>query len=785
MEHHDHAPGRDLVDPARATHTAITDGSWSNPATWTNNAVPGEGSRVTIPAGTVVTIDSVLAPAIKTVGVDGTLRFASDRDTQLRVDTLVSAPTGTLEIGTAERPVEPAVTATVQFADDGPIDRTWDPTLLSRGAILAGTTMVHGAETTHRSTVDSFPRTGDTTISLSAAPTGWRVDDEIVITGTDGPTSDEVRRIRDLDGPTIELDRPLDTDHVPPASDLDLYVANLTRNVRFTSENAELDRRGHLMIAHTLNAHISGAQFIEMGRTDKSRELDDVEFIGIEPGAVDWSGEYEALGGTNIRGRYSVHVHRGGADPASTPAVIADSVVTGDPGWAYTNHSSHVDFLRNVAYDNAGAGFFTEAGDEVGRWIDNIAIRSVMANFTLGDEGAIDPDVRADRQDFGIDGDGFWLQGNRVDLIGNVAAGATAHGIIWWSEGLAEADLGSVSSVEVATLPEPGLIPGRRTIPVWWSPMGEVRDNVAYGATIGFRSRYVHGATYLEDPDVPPLAYVETLQPVIDGMTTWDVRDGVLMNYNERLTLRNIRAIGRGTPFRHNYGATAAIGVGIDVGNDATFGPGAIEQADVRGFEVGLIGPRHGAWRIDDIAVAATTDVLLHSPEHTERNLAISNLRQLPLTGTALSDRDEQRRHIVLAYDYAGDGDGVDPSTADDTFVRDRRALLGDRVTVDGRGVYSLAQHPDAAPIDDGLGGGMSNRDLFARSGTAPGGTLLPADAALDPRIVNGAIGAPAASPTLTHSPGRGGILEFESDEDEFEADDESDDDEALHDDDD
>ena len=769
-DRHVHAAAMALVDPASATHVARASGDWSTPGTWAGDRVPGERARVHVPIGVTITVDGVIAPEIKTIGVDGTLRFAPDVDTELRVDTVVTTPTGTLEIGTPSRPISSEVVARIVFADDGPIDRSWDPTLLSRGAILHGTTVVRGAEVTHRTTVAEFPRAGDTSIELSGQVIGWSVGDEIVITGTNGPTSDERRIVTSVDGTTVGIDQPLAVDHVPPAADLDLYVANLTRNVRFTSENTDVDRRGHLMVMHTLDADIRGARFTDMGRTDKSRELDDVAFDDIEPGAVGWDGTVEQLGGDNVRGRYTVHVHRGGADPRTTPAVIADSVVTGDPGWAFTNHSSHVDFLRNVAYDNAGAGFFTEAGDETGRWIDNIAIRTVMPTFELDDAGAIDPDLRADRQDFGIDGDGYWLQGNRVDLIGNVSAGASAHGIIWWSEALAEADLARVSSVAVDTLPDPSLVPGRDTIPVWWAPLGEVRDNVSYGAVVGIRARYIHGASYLNDPASPPAEYIETLRPVIEGVTIWDVRDGVLMNYNERLTLRNIRAIGTAEPFRHNYGHTAAVGVGLDVGNDATFGPGTIEDVHLSGFEVGLIGPRHGAWTIDDVTTAATTDVLLHSPEHTERSLDMTDLTFAPLGGTRLAGRDTERRHVVLAYDYAGDGDGVDPSTGDGESDSDLPATFADRVTWGGRGLYSPAQAPDAVPMGEGPYEGLTNQQLVDRGVNPAGGTLLPADAAADPRVTNGLVGGPAPVPTINHVPGLGAFFgeePFELDDDD------------------
>lgn len=734
-----HAAVMSLVEPANATHVAAASGDWSSAATWGGD-VPGTGSFVHIPAGVTVTVDTKLDPEIERIGVEGTLRFATDVDTELKVDTLVTMPTGTLEVGTPDQPIADDVIASIEFADDGPIDRAQDPGLISRGALLHGTTVVQGGDVTHRTTVSTFPRAGDTSIQVNGPLVGWDAGDEIVITGTNGATSDELRVITSVDGNTVRFAEPLQRDHVPPARDLDLYVANLTRNVQFSSENSQIDRRGHLMVMHTLDAQIRGARFSDMGRTDKSKELTDVQFDEIEPGGVGWDGNFELLGGDNVRGRYTVHFHRGGADPRTTPGVVADSVVTGDPGWAFTNHSSHVDFLRNVAYDNAGAGFFTEAGDETGRWIDNIAIRTVMPNFRLHDGGAIDPDLRADRQDFGVDGDGFWFQGNRIDVIGNVSAGSSAHGIIWWSEALAEADLGRVSSVQVSTPPDPSLITDRDTIEVWWAPLGEVRNNVAYGSTVGFRARYIHGASHLNDPNVPPMAYIESLEPTIDGIVTWDVRDGVLMNYNERLNLKNIRAIGTAEPFVHNFGHTAAVGIGLDLNNDATFGPGSVENVDLRNFEVGFLAPRHGLWTVQNLTTAATTDVLIHNPLHTERALDMENLTFASLDGTDLAGREGSRRNVVLAYDANGDGDGVDPSTAEEGPTDEPQRP--DRVTWDGIGLYS------------------------------PSSVDLPGDAQRHPQVTNGLVGAAAPVPTMTHVPGLGAFGDEDAEDDEGEFDD-------------
>ena len=688
---HAHHAAMMLVAPDRATHTAVADGGWSDPATW-GGQVPGDSARVVIPEGRTVTVDTVLQTRIETVGVFGTLRVAPDVDTQLLVDTLVSSPAGLVEVGTKDRPIDDGVSARIRFLDDGPIGRSVDPEQLGRGAILHGTTVMYGAETTHRTTLVEFVPAGATTLRLAGELVGWDVGDQIVVTGTQGPTSDEVRTIAAIDGGTVTLDRPLELDHVPPRADLSVWVANTTRNVVVDSENREVARRGHVMFMHTHAVDVNHVLFDGLGRTDKSIPLDDVNFgDSAAEGGNEHDGTFEFGEANNIRARYSVHVHRGGTDPSTVPAYIQGSVVLDDPGWAFVNHSSNVDFIDNITYDAKGVGFMTEAGDEVGTMAGNIAIRSVMPSFTLDDEGAIDPDTRSDEQDFGFQGDGFWLQGNRVGLVDNVAAGASAHGIIFWSEGLIEmnADKSSAvnSMIDVSTLPDPSLITDRDQLHVWWAPLAEVRNNEAYASTVGFRSRYVHGGTYLGDEDPPSQAYIDSLDPVVDGLVVWDVRDGVLLNYNERLSLRNADIVGNGDPFDHNLFQTAAIGVGVDFGNEVTQGPGRVENVRVTGFELGVIAPRNGAWTMSDLYLANTTDLLIHGTREEFRTLDMTNIEFGALDGTAVAGREDARQHVVMQAWFAGLGE-------------ERKFLFSqDRITLDGQGLYFDIQAADAVPV--------------------------------------------------------------------------------------
>ena len=134
-------------------------------------------------------------------------------------------------------------------------------------------------------------------------------------------------------------------DHVPPASDLEVHIANLTRNVVFRSENpTQTDRRAHVMFMHNLDVQLHYMKFYQMGRTDKRIPLDDWIF----PTLV---ADVHVKGArNNIRGRYSCHFHRGGVDPSiNSAAVVRGCVVEDDPGWAYVNHSSYVD-LQQIMY---------------------------------------------------------------------------------------------------------------------------------------------------------------------------------------------------------------------------------------------------------------------------------------------------------------------------------------------------------------------------------------------------------------------------------------------------
>ena len=470
----EHMAAMDLAPPQNATHVAAASGDWSSPSTWQAGRIPDEGSRVLIPEGVVLTLDSELTSSLKWLRVNGELRFAIDRDTELRVDTLVTAPGSRLEIGTAEQPVPSNVRAQIVFADLGPLNVDDDPMLMGRGAILHGATRIHGAAKTSAVTAAIDPQRGDQEIVLDAQPSGWAVGDQLVIAGTspDGQ-GDETVRIQSIEGSRILLDAPFNENHVTPRDHLKVHVANLTRNVEFSSENRAIDRRGHVMFMHTRDVDVANAAFNDLGRTDKLRRLDSPYF--------DDEGFFVEETGTNTGDRYSVHFHRNGVERIGSPAVVRVSVVAGNPGWGFVNHSSYVDFIDNVAFDVVGAAFSTEAGDEIGRFQDNIAIRM----HGTGDE----PITRQEDGDFGHAGDGFWLQGPGVVVENNVATGATGSGLILYAEPLFEDGLG-ITTFPSDNLPDPSRANGDETVPVSLAPLAVFRGNESYGSVLGAQIYY-------------------------------------------------------------------------------------------------------------------------------------------------------------------------------------------------------------------------------------------------------------------------------------------------------
>ena len=611
-----------LVPLDEVTHRAVQSGAWSDRGTWENGMIPTQGAKVLIPEAVSVQVDGLISPSMKTVRVDGTLNFATEVDTELKVDTLVTGPASQLIIGTPEAPINASVSAKLTIADLGAIDREWDPSMISRGLLAHGETTIYGAEKSAFHALAAQPVAGAAEITLSEPPTGWTTGDVLVIAGTDPnrPDSDEKVTIRSIDGANIVLESPLALDHVAPNPTFDVHVANLSRNVEISSENDAALHRGHIMFMHTNDVDMNFAAVTDMGRTDKGKLLDDWVLISENEGSIGAEHtEVEDLGGNNVRGRYALHFHRGGTDKEREAGSVNGVVVEKVPGWGYVNHSSNVEFTNNVSYDVTGAAFNTEAGDEIGAFRGNIAIRTINPDANLNPtlqeiDPEQEPDARLQAQDYGWQGDGFWLHGAGVEMQDNVVSGASGHAYMYWSLGLVEKGMGE-RLVDVANLPNGDLIgPEGTMVRTKHVPVPLFDNNDAYASAKGLQVHYLHtddrdeGDRGFEEEGllaVVPQAYEEQLLSTFSNSSYWNVaKSAVDVPYSGRIALDNITALGTGE----------ANSIGVRLDHFASENGLSLTNSDIRGFEGGVTAPRDGINSLTNLTLANQIDLGVYQP---------------------------------------------------------------------------------------------------------------------------------------------------------------------------
>ncbi|MEM6389130.1 MAG: G8 domain-containing protein, partial [Pseudomonadota bacterium] len=443
-----------LVRQNVADFVAVQNGSWSDPATWSVGAVPGDGARVLIPSTRDVLYDSNTPVRLHSVRVDGLLDFALDRSTSMLVEHLVETKTGTIRIAAKANRLPPQFTCQVTIsnrvfdsAPDAPSDLDFanDPRLIGRGVIWMGGGAIYGYHRAPfaKTVALNLPMMGDTSVTLGADPEGWQVGDRILIPGTlfeeiNGVTQrqDETRIITAISGGVISFAEPLVYDHGwhnPALAEQNIWrlkIVNMERNVTFRSEdgaNLPAHQRGHTMVMHTNQTRHWDVAFLDMGRTDKS-------FV---TGVINANGDFEypdpdsnailtapLTAQSNLQSRYPYHIHF----PGFGKSVVAEAYyvyVEGVPGWGIVHHGGRANFVGCVAHRFLGAGMVSESANELGRWHDCVMVgcESTIADtqFPKGAE-----DKRGIQGDFAFSGYGFFYRGRDM-----VVTDCTAYGCTW------------------------------------------------------------------------------------------------------------------------------------------------------------------------------------------------------------------------------------------------------------------------------------------------------------------------------------------------------------------
>jgi len=558
----EHMSAMALVPRAEATHVAVAHGSWFDPSTWANGEVPGDDAKVLVPRGIEVTYDGQSDASIFTVRVDGHLEFATDADSMLRLDTMVTSMDGHLTIGTEADPVQDDVRVEILFINSGDIDTNWDPMLLSRGLIAHGKTTMHGAETNSHEKVAVDPMAGDTSLTFSELPTGWEVGDTLVIAGTqfDGykwdndiravrwhETEDEIRTITSIEetdtSVLVYFEDPLVHDHDTPRDDLKTSVGNYSRDIVFRTENSDEDaphHNGHIMFMHSDDVDVRYVEFADLGRTDKSER------------AFDHSDLSNVSADANLKGRYSFHLHRSGTEDIDDPAMVVGNAVFNSPGWGFVHHDSNAILHNNASFDTFGAGFVAESGNEIGAWTDNLAIGAQGVNHLIKNS----EDVAT--FDLARTGDGFWFQGRMVESSGNIAASVN-NGFVYMHRGPDMLDFDSNQH----DFPE--LFGGRTDVSPAAAPILDFRDNEVFAAEKGL---HVVKANPKQGHDV---------HSFLSDFTAWEVQTGAHFEYTSHYTLTNFDLIGKaGAPFKNSE-------TGIRFGTNTS--DMAIVDAKITGFK--------------------------------------------------------------------------------------------------------------------------------------------------------------------------------------------------------
>ena len=379
-----------------------------------------------------------------------------------------------------------------------------DQAQITRGLISMGRVYLHGAPKTNMVEMNADFGKGTSSFNMSTGiPAGWRVGDELVLSGTHfrrGTDSEEEKvTITSISGNTINFTPSLTNEHLR-VDNKPIHLANITRNIIFRSESSSpAYLRGHVMLMDR-RVDIRHAAFVDLGRTNKTIPLDDFQYVNnnLVPGPR-----------TNVRGRYSLHFHRNGNIPTATipPSKIFGCVVDGTIGWGFVNHSSHVDMSNNVCYDFAGAGFVAEAGDELGNFTNNIAIRGTGNGEYRDIKIVLDNTERPQPLgDFGFGGEGFWFQGPAIRVKNNVANSCNGAGMMWFTTGVVEPDQGnqytgfprSVANVVYANFPDFSTFtprhwnfdPSGNTLVTSDLPILECDNFQAYGCLLGLHLRF-------------------------------------------------------------------------------------------------------------------------------------------------------------------------------------------------------------------------------------------------------------------------------------------------------
>jgi hypothetical protein len=303
----------------------LTGRHWSDPAGW-GGAVPGPRSAVTIADRVLLDTDAAVGSLLIEPG--GSLVFAPERS-------LTLASAGNVEVrGTLVLSPTGAAVHTLRFPSvDERKFRGGGMTIVDTDTGLwvtgAGYLRLDGAAKTAWVRAAAALRPGDATITLAAAPVGWRAGDELAVTPSGPPDGDDFSTRYDLctigriDGRTVTLAAPLAYAHprvaVGAGLTLGAEVLNLTRSVRIEGTESG---RAHVHVTSSRRADVRHAALRWLGPRQPGKDTFAAAPV-TEP----------------VLGRYGLHFHM--LADAGRGTVVEGVVVRDTGSHAFVPHASH------------------------------------------------------------------------------------------------------------------------------------------------------------------------------------------------------------------------------------------------------------------------------------------------------------------------------------------------------------------------------------------------------------------------------------------------------------
>ncbi len=373
-------------------------GDWSDPNVWPSGKVPAAGDSVTIPPDKEIVLD-VSPPALRSLTIMGTLKFADKKDISLATDWIMLE--GRLSIGSSAQPYTGNATITLT-------DTVKDENIMSMGDrgifVMGGTLELFGKSKTSWTKLSETAPMGATSVDALSV-NGWEVGDSIVLASTDfNPKQAEQKVIKAINATTLELDSPLRFEHfgqVTLGVDERGEVGMLSHNIKIQGDADAATAPylgGHIMAGQGGKIFVSSVELFRMGQHLKN-------------------------------GRYPVHWHLEGD---TTGQYFINSSIHHSNNRCVTIHGTNGLLIKsNTTYDNIGHCFFLEDGIETGNTLDgNLGVLtrchptkpcSPFSGNTIDTANFLLPSDKAAAT--------FWITNPANTVKNNVAAGSEQNGI--------------------------------------------------------------------------------------------------------------------------------------------------------------------------------------------------------------------------------------------------------------------------------------------------------------------------------------------------------------------